>query len=158
LSQRVLGRAFAPRRELDRARVGAAYTAAVETRTVLALLRLRFRLLQRGCAERFAEEVVAASRSGDADGGWRLAPEGLLAAAEAAANISELERAQRIGEALQEIEAAAPALAAAAQERAGELEATYARLQGSLGGPATAVRAWPPDLLGAYVLLPGGGA
>ena len=158
LSQRVLGRAFAPRRELDRARVGAAYTAAVATRTVLALLRLRFRLLQHGRAERFAEEVVVASRSGGADSGWRLAPAGLLAAAEAAANISELERAQRIGEALQAIEASAPALAAVAQERAGELEATYARLQGSLGGAAIAVRAWPPDLLGAYVLLPGGGA
>ena len=163
LSDRILGRAFLPQTEQDYSRCGAAYTSAVKTRTVVALLRVRYRLQRRAKAEQFAEEVVALTSQ--AAGGmlvWSPPNDAatllLLDSAQPAANISPQEKQQRIARALDELSASRAQLKAIADARASELEATYDRLKGTIGGGKVKVSAYPPDLLGVYVLLPGGKA
>jgi Flp pilus assembly protein TadD len=67
LCDRILGDAFRPEGDHTFARCGAAQTTAVTRRTVVALLRIRYRLKERRGAELFAEEIVTASfrRTGD---------------------------------------------------------------------------------------------
>ena len=62
-----------------------------------------------------------------------------------------------MSEALAELAGEEERLLKLAHGRAAALEAAYARLRGALGGGQTRVAAMPPDLLGVYVLLPGGG-
>jgi hypothetical protein len=81
-----------------------------------------------------------------------------LESAQPAGNISPQEKEQRIARALDELGASTDQLKAIADARAAELENTYDRLKGTLGGGKVRVSAYPPDLLGVYVLLPGGNA
>lgn len=83
---------------------------------------------------------------------------GLLDAAQPAANISPQEKQQRIAKALDELSASSSQLKAIADARASELEATYDRLKGAIGGGKVKASPYAPDLLGVYVLLPGGNA
>jgi len=163
LADRILGRAFLPTSEQDFARCGAAYTNAVKVRTVLALLRVRYKLTRRGQSDQFAEEVVAVAY--DTPGGkiaWKPTNDpgvtALLENATAAGNISPQEKQQRIQQALDELRSGQSGLDAVADGRAAELEATYERLKPTMGGGKVAVIPYPPDLLGVYVLLPGGRA
>lgn len=163
LSDRILGRAFVPQTEQDYSRCGAAYTSAVNVRTVIALLRVRYKLQRRLQSEQFAEEVITiAPRAEGSSLAWTAPNDptalSLLESAQPAGNISPQEKEQRIARALDELRASADQLKAIADARAAELEDTYDRLKGTLGGGKVKVSAYPPDLLGVYVLLPGGNA
>ena len=162
LAERIFGRAFLPTSEQDFARCGAAYTGAVSARTVLALLRVRYRLIRRGQSDQFAEEVVTAAYETPAGKiEWKITDSTattLLEEATAIGNISPQEKQQRIDRALEELSSDQAALDSIAGQRAAELEATYERLKPTMGGGKVTVTPYPPDLLGVYVLLPGGKA
>ena len=162
LAERIFGRAFLPTSEQDFARCGAAYTGAVRARTVLALLRVRYRLTRRGQSDQFAEEVVTAAYETPAGRiEWKVTDSTattLLEQATAIGNISPQEKQQRIDRALEELSSDQAALDSIANQRASELEATYERLKPTMGGGKVTVTPYPPDLLGVYVLLPGGKA
>jgi hypothetical protein len=82
----------------------------------------------------------------------------LLEQATAIGNISPQEKQQRIDRTLEEFSSDQAALDSIANQRASELEATYERLKPTMGGGKVTVTPYPPDLLGVYVLLPGGKA
>jgi hypothetical protein len=163
LSERIVGRAFLPKSEQDFARSGAAYTNSVKMRTVLALLRVRYVLSRKGRPEQFAEEVVTVAY--EAVGGkisWKPTNDaGVLALLEnvtPAGNITPQEKNDRIGRALEELRNDKGSLRTISEARAADLEATYSRLKKTLGDVRVKVTAYEPDLLGVYVLLPGGNA
>jgi len=163
LSERIVGRAFLPKSEQDFARSGAAYTNSVKMRTVLALLRVRYVLSRKGRQEQFAEEVVTVAY--EAVGGkisWKPTNDtsvlGLLENVTPAGNITPQEKNDRIGRALEELRNDKGSLRSIAEVRAADLEATYSRLKKTLGDVRVKVTAYEPDLLGVYVLLPGGNA
>jgi superfamily II DNA or RNA helicase len=163
LADRILGRAFLRASEQDFARSGAAYTNAVKSRTVLTLLRVRYKLTRRGQSDQFAEEVVtAACETSDGKTVWKLPNDPitttLLEGATAVGNITPQDKQQRIENALKELRSDQGRLEAIAKDRAAELEATYERLKQTMGGGKVTVTPYPPDLLGVYVLLPGGNA
>jgi len=111
LSEQILGRAFHPASERENYRCGAAYTAAVKTRTVVLLLRVRYRLSRRGQHDQFAEEVITTGyRSEGGEVHWFEANHPdvleLVEKAEAVGNISLAEKQQRIEAALHESQAA----------------------------------------------------
>ena len=74
------------------------------------------------------------------------------------ANVSAHEKQQRIAHALDELRNEKVGLQAVANARAAELESNYERLKKTLEDVKVKVSAYPPDLLGVYVLLPGGNA
>jgi hypothetical protein len=163
LSERIVGRAFLPKSEQDFARSGAAYTNSVKIRTVLALLRVRYVLSRKGRQEQFAEEVVTVAY--EAVGGkisWKPTNDasvlGLLENVTPAGNITPQEKNDRIGRALEELRNDKASLGSIAAARAADLESTYSRLKKTLGDVRVKVTAYEPDLLGVYVLLPGGNA
>jgi hypothetical protein len=163
LSERIVGRAFLPKSEQDFARAGAAYTNSVKIRTVLALLRVRYVLSRKGRQEQFAEEVVTVAY--EAVGGkisWKPTNDvsvlALLENVTPAGNITPQEKHDRIGRALEELRNDKASLRSIAEARAADLEATYSRLKKTLGDVRVKVTAYEPDLLGVYVLLPGGNA
>jgi Helicase conserved C-terminal domain len=163
LSERIVGRAFLPKSEQDFARSGAAYTNSVKIRTVLALLRVRYVLFRKGRQEQFAEEVVTVAY--EAVGGkisWKPTNDasvlGLLENVIPVGNIMPQEKNDRIGRALEELRNDKASLGSIAAARAADLEATYSRLKKTLGDVRVKVTAYEPDLLGVYVLLPGGNA
>ena len=164
LSDRILGEAFKQTPDARFARCGAAFTNAVDRRTVLALLRLRYRLTtRRGKEELFAEEVLTAGfkKLGDkvewlpANGKETLE---LLERIEPMGSITQQERIQRIATALDELKGFQKELEAIANHRARELEEAHARLREYTGGGRIkAIPHLPPDVMGVYVLLPAGG-
>jgi superfamily II DNA or RNA helicase len=163
LADRILGRAFLPLPSSDFARCGAAYTNAVKTRTVLGLLRMRYRLARRNQPEQFAEEVLTVAYDTPAGKiNWHPANDDvmtdLLEKVIATSNISPQEKQQRVLRALEELQEDPAVLDNIAKSRAAELEATYERLKPTMGGGKVSVTPYPPDLLGVYVLLPGGNA
>jgi superfamily II DNA or RNA helicase len=163
LADRILGRAFLPTEQEDFSRAGAAYTNVVKTRTVLSLLRVRYKLTRKGQKDQFAEEVITAAY--DTPSGkisWKAANDPdfaeLLEGAKASGNISPQEKEERVKLALAELKADRGTLESIARQRASDLEATYERLKPTMGGAKVGVVAYPPDLLGVYVLVPGGNA
>jgi superfamily II DNA or RNA helicase len=165
LSDRILGKAFLPKDEHDFCRSGAAYTGAVKTRTVIAILRVRYQIQRRNQGEQFAEEVITVASQAEGTGLiWSGANDpamlAVLSSVQAAGNISPQEKQQRITKALEELQSDSEKLKKIADSRAVELEASYDRLKGTLGGGRVKVRLsdQSPDLLGVYVLLPGGNA
>ena len=149
------------------ARAGAIVTAAVERRTAVLILRLRF-LIQASDGEtesqQFAEEVVAAAFQGQGDGIRWLAdgPEGeqdnvlhLLAEAQPAANMSQSERSEHVRWALASLRDGWDDDIIA--QRAATLEAAHGRLRQAVPGSQTTVEPHrPPDIIGCYVLTPAG--
>ncbi len=164
LADGVLSKAFSPKTDSEFrvvARCGATYTNAVDRRTLILLLRVRYRLSRRGMADQFAEEVLTVGLRSEGTILMRVSdPEalGLLETAAPAAPISPQEQRERIQVALEEVKAARADLQRIAQERAGELEASYERLKQQIGGKKVTASAELPDVLGLYVLLPGGKA
>ena len=163
LSDRILGKAFLPTSEQDFARCGAAYTNSVKTRTVIVLLRVRYKLGRRGRSDQFAEEVVTVAYEAAGERiTWKPANDptalDLLEKVVPVANVSAHEKQQRIAHALDELRNEKVGLQAIANARAAELESNYDRLKKTLEEVKVKVSAYPPDLLGVYVLLPGGNA
>ncbi len=163
LSERVFGEAFKPQPDHKFARCGAAYTDAVKMRTAIVLLRIRYRLTtRRHKMDQFAEEVIATGFSrGDKGLVW-LAPDdkatlALLEGVIPKGQITQPDRVQQVSWALQMIETAKADLERIAHKRAKETEAAYGRLREQIGGSQITVTPHPPDILGIYVLLPGGG-
>jgi superfamily II DNA or RNA helicase len=161
LSERILGRAFHPANERENYRCGAAYTRSVKTRTVVLLLRVRYRLSRRGQPDQFAEEVITTGyRSEGGDVRWFEANHAdvleLVEKAEVVGNISLAEKQQRIEAALQEAQATRAKLQAIADGHCRELEAAHHRLKQQIGGAKVTATAYEPDILGIHILLPGG--
>ena len=165
LSEKVFGEAFKPQPDQKFARCGAAFTDAVKIRTAVALLRIRYRVTtRRHKLDQFAEEVITTRFSrGDERLVWLptndKATLTLLETVIPKGQITQQERIEQVSWALQTMESAKSDLERIAQERAEESEAAYARLREQIGGSQIAVTPAlnSPDILGLYVLLPGGG-
>lgn len=163
LCDQILGLAFHPKKAEDNFRSGAAYTSAVNTRTVVALMRVRYTLSRRNQPDQFAEEVVTAGYRSEAGGLAWFQPNdtqvlSLLESAEVVGNITPEEKRQRVERALEEIQFHRSRLTELAAARARELEAAYERLKQQIGGARVKATPHDPDLLGVHVLLPGGKA
>jgi superfamily II DNA or RNA helicase len=167
LAERIVGKAFVPKGPEDFqevARSGAAYTGSVDRRTCLVLLRVRYRLARKNLPDQFAEEVLTTGFRADVSSGdgklvWLEPnhPQTLaLVEAKPIGNISPQEKEQRIERALEELRRASDELRSIANARAKELEASYQRLKQQIGGSRVQATAYAPDILGVYVLLPGG--
>jgi superfamily II DNA or RNA helicase len=165
LSERVVGEAFKPNPDHNFARCGAAFTEAVKVRTVITLLRVRYRVTtRRHKIDQFAEEVVTAAFSRSDKGlDWKPTNDKatlvLLETVVPKGQISQQERIEQVSWALETIEHAKPDLQHIAQNRAKDAESAYARLREITGGSQITVAPAlnSPDILGIYVLLPGGG-
>jgi len=140
-------------------------TRAVERRTTLLLLRLRYLLETKqtgppaadGAAPMLAEEVVVrAFRGGPAEAEWLTDAEvEALLEAPASANVTEGEARDFLGEALGWLGELRPAFQQLLAERAKVVEEAHGRVRRAAG--LGTVRARPhelPDVLGIYVLLP----
>lgn len=162
LSDRILGMAFRPRAAEENFRCGVAYTNAVKVRTVLVLLRVRYLLSRRAQADQFAEEVLTVGyKAQGTEPGWLPIndPNTLaLLENEAAGNIAPAEKQERLRRALEEVLAHRSKLTSFADSRARELEEAHDRLKQQIGGARVKATAYPPDILGFHVLLPGGQA
>ena len=165
LSEKVFGEAFKPQPDQKFARCGAAFTDAVKTRTAVALLRIRYRLTtHRHKMDQFAEEVVTTGFSRSDKGlVWLLTNDkatlALLENVVPKGQITQQERIEQVSWALQTMESAKSDLERISHERAKESEAAYSRLREQIGGSQITVTPAlnSPDILGLYVLLPGGG-
>lgn len=163
LSERVVGEAFRPEPDHKFARCGAAFTDMVSSRTAILLLRIRYRLTtKKHKFDQFAEEVVTTGFRRTNDGlVWLPSNDkstlALLEAVVPIGQISQQERSQQVSWALQMADGANAGLNQIAHERAKESQAAYARLREQIGGSQITVTPHPPDILGVYVLLPGGG-
>ena len=140
------------------ARSGAIFTRAVERRTAVLVLRLRY--LIEAESQQFAEEVVVAAFQGDGNGlRWLSPTQGealrLLQDAEVAANMPQAERQEHVQWALERLEGDwAGGIVA---ERVSALEAAHARLRRAVKGAKARVTPHPPpDIIGCYVLVPAG--
>jgi len=138
-------------------RCGAIYTDAVQVRTAVVVLRLRY-LLEETARQQFAEEVVVAAFQRTGDGVAWLQPldsEGLRLLKEATpkANMSEAERRDHVAWALGSLDGAWHQ--EIVTERIHALETSHARLRAVVKGRRLKVTPHlPPDILGCYVLVP----
>ena len=163
LAQFLLEQSLSKGAEALAARCGAIRSTMVERRTVLLLLRLRYKVSQEADALLLAEESFVAGYHGFPEDGveW-LAPaaaRALLeqAAEKVAANISEVERRELITDVLNGWQALQPSLNQQIDLRAAELEGAHRRVRTSLkmrlrGLKVEPIR--PADLLGLVVLMP----
>jgi SNF2 family DNA or RNA helicase len=142
------------------ARCAAIYTDAVQERTAVLLLRLRYLLEE--ATQQFAEEVVVAAFRRGRDGGLEwvepLQEEGsrLLHEAKPVANMAPTERQQHIKWALSMLEGAW--YEGILSERSQALQTSHGRLRSVVKTKPLKVTAHtPPDILGCYVLVPAGG-
>ena len=124
---------------------------------------MRYKLGRRGRSDQFAEEVVTVAYEAAGEKvTWMPASDpgalDLLERVVPVANVSAHEKQQRIVHALDELRNERVGLQAIANARAAELESNYDRLKKTLEDVKVKVSAYPPDLLGVYVLLPGGNA
>jgi superfamily II DNA or RNA helicase len=161
LCDHILGQAFRVGPVSRFPRCGAAFTNLVTFRTAVVLLRLRYLLKERKGNELFAEEVVTA--------GFRRATEGLdwmpangdevlklVSTAQPIGNISQQERIAQADWVLKMLSESARDLQTISDHRARALEESHARLREYTGGGRIRAKAYPPDVLAAYVFLPGG--
>jgi Helicase conserved C-terminal domain len=162
VSNRILSEAFSPEPNRKFARCGAAYTAAVKTRTAIVLLRIRYRLTaRRRKNEQFAEEVVTCSLYRNGNGPKWSEPNNLdtlrllqLNLSDTKGQISQQERTDQVLWALRAIDKTKNDLDQLVKQRAMELELTHSRLRKQIGGAQVAFTPYSPDILGLYVLLP----
>jgi superfamily II DNA or RNA helicase len=144
------------------ARCGAMRTDAVETRTTLVLVRMRFHVVtKRGDIERrqLAEEIGLMAFEGSAENAAWLAQERaeVRLAAEPSGNVSPDQARALITEVVDACDALQPVLSHAAGTRANALLDAHSRVRegARLKGVRYSVEPQPPvDVLGAYVLLP----
>lgn len=145
------------------ARCGAIRSSIVERRTVLLMLRLRYRVSQEGEALLLAEESFVAGYHGFPEDGVEWIEPGAArnlleqAAENVAANVSEGERRELIGDVLNGWEALQPQLNGQVDLRAKELESAHRRVRESLKMRRRGLKVEPlrpADLLGLVVLMP----
>lgn len=162
LSDRILSEAFAhsPRPDRPFARCGAAFSRDVARRTALLLLRLRYRMMMRRESDLFAEEVLVAGfrALGDEVEWLATGSEELLSLLKSVPSgpISSQERVEQVQWALDTLRASTDPLEQLKRDRAAEVEASYNRLRQDLQTKRVSVSAYDPDVLGVYVLIPGG--
>ncbi|MFZ5767234.1 MAG: helicase-related protein [Bacillota bacterium] len=165
LAAAVLREAFSGDGDRRFSRCGAHYTQAVPVRTVVVLLRIRYCLEQPGRPDAFAEEVAVA--------GFRRTPEGdfkwyypgdpeilsLLEGAEPSGNMPDGERRRQVEWALGVLkeDRSREVLQDVALSRGVLLEESHSRVSRQLGEREVRVHPYEPDVLGVYVLVPGGG-
>ena len=145
------------------ARAGGIVTPAVERRTAVLILRLRF-LIQSSDAglegQQFAEEVVTAAFQGQGNGIRWLDDDQdnalrLLAEAQPVADMSSSERSEHIRWALDHLRDGWDDEIIA--QRAAALETAHSRLRQAVPGSQVSVEPHrPPDIIGCYVLMPAG--
>lgn len=145
--------------DLGMGRVGAWPTAAVETVTRLALLRIRYTLTVHARRERLllAEEAALVAMEGDRIVARGLAARALLDAP-AVRDLAPAARDRFTAAACEALpDLMDGPIAGFARERAGELAEDHVRLRAAGGTPRVSVSAiLPPDPVGLFVLLPGG--
>lgn len=142
-------------------RSGAWVTGAVEQITTVLVLRLRFKLVSSGRVGRMmlAEEATAIAFAGLGDTVVLAGPEALaLLEAEASANLDGGVLRKRVEEAGERLGQYAPAIARFAGERGQALSNDHVRLIEAAGGGSTVevTPVLPADVIGLYVLIPGG--
>ncbi len=144
-------------------RCGAIRTRAVDTRTTLLLVRFRFHIVtQHGDEEALpllAEDCQVLGFTGAPAAAQWLAPDQVetLLGAQPAANIAPQQASDFVRRVVDDFEALREALNAAAETRGQELLEAHRRVRAAahLKGVRHEVRPHlPPDVLGAYVLLP----
>jgi SNF2 family DNA or RNA helicase/predicted transcriptional regulator len=142
-------------------RSGAIFTRAVDRRTAVVILRLRYLVEAEG--QQFAEEVVPAAFERDGSAVWWLTPSReealrLLSNTQVAANMPLMERKEHVEWALGMLKDGwADGIV---EERVAELEASHARLRRVVMGAKVAkvTPHRPPDVIGCFVLVPAGGS
>ena len=161
LAQCLMEQALSGDPEAAATRCGAIRTAAVNLRTFLLLCRLRYTVTTPGQPDLLAEEVQCFGFSGSPgpSPAW-LRPEQALEFLRIACpgpNISPGERKEAVQELLDHWEAVRLALDSLVTARAKTLEAAHRRVRASVQLARRGVsvaKHFPPDLLGALVLLP----
>ncbi len=144
-------------------RSGAMFTKSVDVRTGLALLRIRYRITENGQDE-FAEEIVLAAFHKKGDGPEWIEPfdsaRELARKAKPAANMDDDERKKHVRWALDLLKAkgaAKPVIEA----RSKQIMETHTRIRGMMTmkgdpRPKLGLESYEPDILGCFVLVPGG--
>ncbi|MYN65613.1 MAG: DEAD/DEAH box helicase [Acidobacteria bacterium] len=144
-------------------RCGVVRTNAVQRRTTLVLLRVRFHIVNRGRddAERplLAEELALAGFRGSPDHADWLAPDDIEPFLDvgADANIGADQAQTHIQRVLDRLDALRPRLDAIAEERGRALFDAHRRVRRATRSGVRALRVdvhTPPDVLGVYMLLP----
>ena len=162
LSDRILSEAFAHNGRADRpfARCGAALSQDVSRRTAILLLRLRYRMRMRQGGDLFGEEVVVAGVRGSGDGAEWFGAHSQeilsLLQSQPSGPISARERVEQVQWALDLLAGSKADLKRLRDERAAEIEDSYNRIRSELQAKRVSVTAYDPDVLGVYVLVPGG--
>ena len=160
LAERVLGESLA---DLDGStffsRSAAVSTRAVERRTAIFVLRLRYLLSERGRPATFTEEIVTAACTPRAQELEWVAPREsairLLADATPTANLSPGERGEHVRWALSLLERREDWWRELVEERVDVLSAAHERLREQAGGRRLSIEPHtPPDVLGCFVLVP----
>ncbi len=169
VADEVLGRAFAAEPDAGFARAGAIYTDAVGLRTILLLLRIRYLLREQIQAdaepvESFAEEIVLAACQRE-DGRLRWlepldrAGRALADRAQPSANMSEPEKRDHVGWALDFLESNDAWYRPVLDHRVAALADAHQRLRKLTRAPKLEIQPHePPDIMGCFVLVPTGRA
>jgi superfamily II DNA or RNA helicase len=156
----VLGRALSPDGDRNFPRTGAIITDAVQRVTGVALLRIRYALKEK--VDEYAEEVLLAAfqrRMGEVE--WlepiESAGQDLISRAKPIANIEESERHEQVQRTLDTLQADSSVYQPVVDHRVEALQASHQRLRKLVKASKLIVEPqMPPDLLGLYVLVPGG--
>jgi hypothetical protein len=166
VADEVLSRAFAPEPSPGFARAGAIFTNAVDRRTILLLLRIRYLLREEtGGAEpveSFAEEIVlAACQRGDGQVRWLepidRAGRELAERAEPTANMPQPEKTEHLAWALDVLDPSKPWYQPVIEHRVAALADAHARLRRLIKAPRLEIKPHePPDVMGCFVLVPTG--
>ena len=160
LAERVLGESLL---DLDGStffsRSAAVATRAVDRRTAVFVLRLRYLLSERGRPPTFAEEIATAACTPGREGLDWVAPREssiqLLADATPAANLSPDERAEHVRWALSLLEQHDDWPREVVDERVAALSTAHERLREQARGGRLGIQPHaPPDVLGCFVLVP----
>lgn len=155
----VLGQSFAPEPGEIFARAGAIYTDAVPVRTCILLLRCRYLLKEQ--VEEFAEEIILAGfQRQEGRLVWLepldAAPRQLLVTARPIANMPPPERSAQVAWALDMLKEG-DWFAPLVSWRLNQLQESHQRLRKLVKAPKLTIQPHtPPDILGCYVLVPGG--
>jgi superfamily II DNA or RNA helicase len=166
VADEVLSRAFAAEPDYGVARAGAIFTGAVDRRTALLLLRIRYLLREEtGGAEpveSFAEEIVlAACRHEDGRLRWLepidRAGRELANRAEPVANMPPPEKREHLAWALDLVDSSDTWYRPVIEHRIAALADAHARLRRLTKAPRLEIHAHePPDVMGCFVLVPTG--
>jgi hypothetical protein len=166
VADEVLSRAFATEPDAGFARAGAIFTDAVELRTILLLLRIRYLLREETGGpepvESFAEEIVlAACRRGNGGQRWLepidRAGRALADRAEPTANMQQPEKTEHLAWALEFLGSADRWYRPVIEHRVAALADAHARLRRLTKAPKLEIHPHePPDIMGCFVLVPTG--